>query len=29
MIEYSEEAREDGWCIECAPECYQGGRYVG
>jgi len=29
MIEYSEVAREDGWCVECAPECYRGGRYVG
>ena len=25
MWEYTEEAKADGWCIACAPECYVGG----
>ena len=25
MWEYTEEAKADGWCISCAPECYVGG----
>lgn len=28
MWEYSEEAKEDSWCISCAPECYIGGVHV-
>ena len=28
MWEYTEEAKEDGWCISCAPECYVGGVHV-
>ena len=29
MWEYCEAAQEDGWCIECGPECYAQGTYVG
>jgi len=28
MWEYSDEAKEDGWCISCAPECYVGGVHI-
>ena len=28
MWEYTEEAKADGWCISCAPECYIGGVHV-
>lgn len=28
MWEYSDAAKEDGWCISCAPECYVGGVHV-
>ena len=28
MWEYSDEAKEDGWCLSCAPECYVGGVHV-
>ena len=25
MWEYTDAAKEDGWCLSCAPECYAGG----
>ena len=28
MWEYTDAAKEDGWCISCAPECYVGGVHV-
>lgn len=28
MWEYSDEAKADRWCIECAPECYTGGIHI-
>lgn len=28
MWEYTDAAKEDGWCLSCAPECYAGGVHV-
>lgn len=30
MSEYSEAAQKDGWCMTCAPECYDWrGVFIG
>ncbi|HET7323520.1 MAG TPA: hypothetical protein VFJ06_04240 [Halococcus sp.] len=29
MSEYSDEEREEGWCISCAPELYEFGGPFG